>query len=71
VLQSHHFRSGEELEATLHRYVLLYNQATTAISLAQQVTLAGDEGLVQTQTAAVQETATLPRDVTHRKHSPK
>ena len=26
VLQSHHFRSGEELEATLHRYVLLYNQ---------------------------------------------
>ena len=26
VLQSHHFRSGEELEATLHRYVALYNQ---------------------------------------------
>jgi len=26
VLQSHHFRSGEELETTLHRYVLLYNQ---------------------------------------------
>ncbi len=26
VLQSHHFHSGEELEATLHRYVLLYNQ---------------------------------------------
>ena len=26
VLQSHHFRSGEELEATLHRYVPLYNQ---------------------------------------------
>ncbi len=26
VLQSHHFRSGEELEATLHRYVWLYNQ---------------------------------------------
>ena len=26
VLQSHHFRSGEELEATLHRYVSLYNQ---------------------------------------------
>ena len=25
VLQSHHFRSGEELEATLHRYVWLYN----------------------------------------------
>jgi len=26
VLQSHHFQSGEELEATLHRYVWLYNQ---------------------------------------------
>ena len=26
VLQSHHFRSGEELEAMLHRYVCLYNQ---------------------------------------------
>lgn len=26
VLQSHHFRSAEELEATLHRYVWLYNQ---------------------------------------------
>jgi hypothetical protein len=26
VLQSHHFRSGEELETTLHRYLWLYNQ---------------------------------------------
>ena len=26
VLQSNHFRSGEELEATLNRYVWLYNQ---------------------------------------------
>lgn len=26
VLQSHHFRSGEDLETTLHRYVQLYNQ---------------------------------------------
>ena len=26
VLQSHHFRSGEEPETTLHRYVWLYNQ---------------------------------------------
>ena len=26
VLQSHHFRSGEKLEATLHLYVWLYNQ---------------------------------------------
>ena len=26
LLQSHHFRSGEELETTLHRHVWLYNQ---------------------------------------------
>ena len=26
VLHSHRFRSGEELETTLHRYVWLYNQ---------------------------------------------
>ena len=26
VLQSHHFRSGEDLNATMHRYILLYNQ---------------------------------------------
>jgi hypothetical protein len=26
VLQSHHFRSGEDLETTLYRYVRLYNQ---------------------------------------------
>ena len=26
VLRSHHVRSGEELETTLHRYVWLYNQ---------------------------------------------
>lgn len=26
VLQSHHFRSGEELETTLHRHVWLYNR---------------------------------------------
>ena len=26
VLQSHHFRSGEESETTLHRNLLLYNQ---------------------------------------------
>jgi hypothetical protein len=26
VLQSHHFRSGEDLETTLHRYAWLYNE---------------------------------------------
>lgn len=59
VLQSHHFRSGEELETTLHRYVWLYNQAALAVSPGQQVALAGDEGLAQTQAEAVQEATVL------------
>jgi len=60
VLQSHHFRSGEELETTLHRYVWLYNQQLSQINIKQQVALAGDEGLAQTQARAVQETDILP-----------
>src|SRR6056297_2343701 len=36
VLQSHHFRSGEELEATLHRYVWLYNQQLPQSALASR-----------------------------------
>lgn len=32
VLQSHHFRSGEELETTLHRYVWLYTPRAMAES---------------------------------------
>mgnify|MGYP000721602883 CR=1 FL=1 len=34
--QNHHFRSGEELEATLHRYVLLYNQQLTQSALGSR-----------------------------------
>ena len=48
VLQSHQFRSGEELEATLNRYVWL-QPITPRISLGQQVALTGDEGLAQHQ----------------------
>ena len=47
VLQSHHFRSGEELGTTLHRYVWLYNQQASTISLRQQNALANNETLVQ------------------------
>ena len=36
VLQSHHFRSGEELGATLHRYVWLYNQQLPQSALASK-----------------------------------
>ena len=39
VLQSHHFRSGEELETTLHRYVLLYNQQLPQSALGSKATL--------------------------------
>ena len=39
VLQSHHFRSGEELEATLHRYVWLYNQKLPQSALRSQTPL--------------------------------
>ena len=39
VLQSHHFRSGEELETTLHRYVRLYNQQLPQAALASRTPL--------------------------------
>jgi len=39
VLQSHHFRSGEELETTLHRYVWLYNQELPQSALGSKTPL--------------------------------
>ncbi len=39
VLQSHHFRSGEELDATLHRYVWLYNQQLPQSALGSKTPL--------------------------------
>jgi hypothetical protein len=39
VLQSHHFRSGEELEATLHRYAWLYNQQLPQSALSSRTPL--------------------------------
>jgi hypothetical protein len=39
MLQSHHFRSGEELEATLHRYVWLYNQQLPQSALGSKTPL--------------------------------
>ena len=39
VRQSHHFRSGEELETTLHRYVLLYNQQLPQSALGSKTPL--------------------------------
>ncbi len=45
VLQSHHLRSGEELQATLHRYVWLYNEQLPQSALGRQDAMANDEGL--------------------------
>ena len=39
VLPSHHFHSGEELETTLHRYVLLYNQQLPQSALGSKTPL--------------------------------
>ena len=39
VLQSHHFRSGEELETTLHRYVWRYNQQLPQSALGSKTPL--------------------------------
>ena len=39
VLQTHHFRSGEELETTLHRYVWLYNHQLPQSALGSKTPL--------------------------------
>jgi len=39
VLQSHHFRSGEKLETTLHRYAWLYNQQLPQAALGSKTPL--------------------------------
>ena len=44
VLQSHRFKSGEELEATLHRHVWLYNQQLPQSALARACLCLSDSG---------------------------
>jgi hypothetical protein len=39
VLQSHHFRSGEDLETTLHRYVWRYDQQLPQSALGNKAPL--------------------------------
>ena len=39
VLQSHHFRSGEELKTTLNRYMALYNQQLPQSALGSRTPL--------------------------------
>ena len=59
VLQSHHFRSGEEMEATLRRCVRLYNQQLPQSALGNNP-LAGHERMVQNKPAAIHKKAMLP-----------
>jgi hypothetical protein len=44
VLQGHHFRSGEDLETTLHRYVRLYNQQLPQSALGSKSPLQAMKG---------------------------
>ena len=44
VLQSHHFQSGKEIEATLHRYVWLYNQQLPQSALGSKTPLQAMKG---------------------------
>ena len=66
VLESPHFRSGEELETTLHRSVVLYNQQHNQ-QLPQPAlgsrTASGDEGMAQPEARVVQEATQPPSGV--------
>jgi len=64
VLQSHHFRSGEELEATLDRYVWLYNQQLPQSALGSKTPLQTMKDWHKLK-RAVQETAILPSGMRH------
>ena len=52
ILKTHHFHSGEDLRATLHRYVDLYNHQLPQAAL-RDTPASGHEGLVQIQPRAV------------------
>lgn len=59
VLQSHQFRSGEALEATLLRYVQQLPQSV----LGCKTPPASDEEMVHSQVEAVRGTAILPYEI--------
>jgi hypothetical protein len=59
VLQSHHFRSGEELETTLHRYVWLYNHQLPQSVLGSKTPLQAIKHWHKLKPDLIQETAVL------------
>ncbi len=60
VLQSHHFRSGEELETTLHRYVWLYNQQLPQSALGSKPPLQAMKDWHELKPGPFKKTALLP-----------
>ena len=64
VLQSHHFRSGEEPETTLHRYVWLYNQQPPQSALGSKTPLQAMKNWTNSNQNCSTNTHTTVRDVT-------
>jgi hypothetical protein len=64
VLQSHHFRSGEELETTLHRYVWLYNQQLPQSALGSKTPLQAMKTGTNSNRRCSRNSLTTFRDVT-------
>lgn len=60
VLQSHHFRSGEELEPTLLCYVWLYNQQLLQSALGIKTPLQAMKDWHKLNPAVFKKTAMLP-----------
>jgi len=60
ILQGHHFRSGHDLETTLHRCVRFHDQQLPPVGTGQQHPVAGDEGLARMKTRTARQTAMLP-----------
>ena len=65
VLQSHHFRSGEELEATLHRYVWLYNQQLPQSALGSKTPLQAMKDWHKINPSLFKKQPATVRDVTY------
>jgi len=64
VLQSHHFRSGEELETTLHHYVWLYNQQLPQSALDSKTPLLAMKDWHKLKPELFKNSHTACRDVT-------
>jgi hypothetical protein len=64
VLQSHHFRSEEDLNATMHHYVLLYNQQLPQSVLQSRTPLQAMKDWHKLKPELFKKTPATSRDVT-------